>query len=199
MKRFPILIPCLLLVFLAPVHAYKIRYAEQFYRLYHLHTYRNSDNTMENIYWLERALEADFCNPLYALARIENRDQWRHYRTLFKMHVNLKLVEEYRMLGRRYDKQSAYFFNAPWKESNLDSLDTAEQMYRIALVYWDQAVAWAKRLRASPHHLEEIQRWEDEQHRIQTGDLDYRDIVQADLKRLGRVREAFREMDADTY
>ena len=52
-------------------------------------------------------------------------------------------------------------------------LQTAQQMYEIALFYWEQARGWAKKLRLSPHHLEEIQQWEDEQYRIQTGELDY--------------------------
>jgi len=196
-KSLVILLPLLLCV--SPVYGYKIRYAEQFYRLYHLHFNRNSDNTMENIYWLEQALEADFCNPLYALARIEHPDEWRHYRYLFKMHVNLKLVEMYRLFGSRYDKRAAYFFNQPWKESNLESLDTAETLYRTALIYWDEAVRWAGKLRSSPHHLEEIQQWEDEQYRIETGELDYREIIGDDLRRLGRVREEFQAMDESTY
>jgi hypothetical protein len=154
---------------------------------------------MENIVWLEKALEADFCNPLYALARIESKDEWRHYRYLFKMHVNLKLVELYRTLGSRYDKRVAYFFNAPWKEANLGSLETAEKMYETALYYWDEAKRWLSKLRRSPHHLEEIQNWEDERHRIQIGELDYEEFIYKDLKRLENVRARFEVMDENTY
>jgi hypothetical protein len=154
---------------------------------------------MENIVWLEKALEADFCNPLYALARIENSQEWKHYRYLFKMHVNLLLVELYRTLGSRFDKRKAYFFNAPWKRQNLESLETAEQMYRIALYYWDRTLEWAVKLRGSPYHLEEIQKWEDENFRILTGELDYEDILGEELDRLERVRKTFQSMDADTY
>ena len=99
--------------------AYRVLYAEQYYKLYHLHFYQYPDDTMENIFYLERALQADFANPLYALARVDTRDQWAQYRTLFKMHVNLKLVELYLALGVKYDKQVAYFYNAPWREQNL--------------------------------------------------------------------------------
>ena len=53
-----------------PANAYFVTYKEQYYRLYHLHLIQYPDDTMENIYWLEKALEADFCNPLYALALI---------------------------------------------------------------------------------------------------------------------------------
>ena len=70
---------CLILLFLlcaAGLFAYKVQYAEQFYRLYHLHFYQYPDDTMENIFYLEQALKSDFANPLYALAEIENEEQW---------------------------------------------------------------------------------------------------------------------------
>ena len=178
---------------------YKLIYAEQLYRLYHQHFYQYSDDTMENIVWLEEALKADFCNPLYALAKIENPEEWRHYRYLFKMHVNLLLTHLYLHFGSRYDKREAYFYNAPWKKQNLESLDTAEELYLTALYYWKEAVSWAKELTGSPHHLEEVQIWEDEQFRIQTGELDYRDIIEEQLERLSGVREKFESMDENTY
>ena len=178
---------------------YKLIYAEQLYRLYHQHFYQYSDDTMENIVWLEEALKADFCNPLYALAKIENPEEWRHYRYLFKMHVNLLLTRLYLHFGSQYDKREAYFYNAPWKRQNLESLNTAEELYLTALHYWTEAITWAKELSGSPHHLEEIQIWEDEQFRIQTGELDYRDIIEEQLKRLSGVREKFESMDENTY
>lgn len=182
-----------------PAFTYKLFYAEQLYELYHRHLYQDSDNTMENIVWLEEALKAPFANPLYALARIENADEWRHYRYLFKMHVNLVLVKLYMNFGRRYNTQVAYFYNEPWKVQNLESLDTAEKLFRLALYYWDQAVSWSRKLNGSPHHLEEVQYWEDENHRIKTGELDYRDIIGEHLQWLEEVRRDFLSMDDETY
>jgi len=179
--------------------AYKILYAEQFYRLYHLHFYQYPDDTMENIFYLERALKSDFANPLYALAEIENEEQWAQYRTLFKMHVNLKLVDLYLTLGSKYDKMNAYFYNAPWREQNLESLEKAEQAYRVALQYWREARGWAARLPWLYHNLQEIQNWEDERARIWSGDLDYGQIIDSHLGRLQQVRERFLNMDENTY
>jgi hypothetical protein len=179
--------------------AYRILYAEQYYRLYHLHFYQYPDDSMENIFYLEQALKADFANPLYALARIEDKQQWAQYRLLFKMHVNLKLVELYLTLGSKYDKMVAYFYNAPWKEQNLDSLDKAEQAYRVALGYWKEALGWAVRTQHLGFNLEGIQRWEDEWKRILTGDLDYQEIITGHLSRLERVRHTFQAMDQNTY
>jgi hypothetical protein len=179
--------------------AYRVLYAEQFYKLYHLHFYQYPDDTMENIYYLEQALKADFANPLYALAEIEDEEQWAQYRTLFKMHVNLKLVELYLTLGSKYDKMRAYFYNAPWREQNLESLELAEQAYRVALLYWSEAREWAARLPWLYHNLEEIQIWEDERARIWSGDLDYGLIIGEHLDRLERVRRQFQSMDENTY
>jgi hypothetical protein len=194
--------PLLLLLAVLPsrdAEAYRVLYAEQYYRLYHLHFYQYPDDTMENIFYLEQALKADFANPLYALTRIENRQQWAQYRLLFKMHVNLKLAELYLTLGSKYDKMVAYFYNAPWKEQNLDSLDKAEQAYRVGLGYWREAIGWAARTQHLGFNLEKIQKWEDEWKRILTGDLDYQEIIAGHLSRVERVRRAFQAMDANTY
>ncbi len=193
----------LLLAFIASsAYGWTVRYKEQFYELYHVHYNRYPDDTMENIHWLEQALKADFANPLYALALIENEAQWEKYRYLFMMHVNLKMIEQYLQLGSKWDKRVAYFYNAPWKEQNLESLETAEKCYRTALAYWDDARSWAakageKRFRFM--NLERAQFWEDEALRVEEGGLDYARIVARELARLEAVRAKFRAMDERTY
>jgi hypothetical protein len=155
---------------------------------------------VENINWLERALRADFANPLNALARIETPQQWAKYRSLFTMHLHLKLVELYLLWGSKYTKFNAYFFNAPFKEQNLESLDIAEKRLRYGLVYWEQALIYARQ--ASEHRwifLAEIQNWEDELYRIQNSQLDYAQIINSHLHRLETVRAQFKAMDENTY
>jgi hypothetical protein len=192
----------LLLLLLVPgpgARAYRVLYAEQYYKLYHQHFYQYPEDTMENIYYLEQALKADFANPLYALARIADRQEWAQYRTLFRMHANLKLTELYLTLGSKYDKMVAYFYNAPWKRQNLESLEQAESAYRLALGYWRESLAWAARIPRLRYNLEQIQRWEDEWKRVITGELDYGQIIDGHLRRLARVRAEFQAMDSSTY
>lgn len=182
--------------------AYYVQYKEQYYKLYHLHYIQYPDDTMENIYWLEQAAKADFANPLYALALIENEAQWEKYRYLFMMHVNLKLIEQYMYLGNKWNKRNAYFYNAPWKEQNLESLATAETCFRAALSYWDEAKEWAAKAQEARFrfiNLERVQFWEDEAVRIGEGSLDYSRIVGRELTLLERVREKFSAMDEKTY
>jgi hypothetical protein len=201
------LLPALILAFvpaLAPrLDAYYVTYKEQYYRLYHLHYIQYPDDSIENIYWLEKALAADFCNPLWALTKIENEIQWEKYRYLFMMHINLKLIEQHLLLGNKWNKRNAYFYNAPWRDQNLESLETAETCYRAALSYWNDAVAWAEKARENRFrfiNVENVQYWEDEAYRIlDEKTLDYEKVITRELNRLQQVRERFEAMDENTY
>jgi hypothetical protein len=180
-----------------PLNAYFATYKEQFYRLYHIHYIQYPDDSLENIYWLEKALKADFANPLYALALIEDETQWEKYQYLFIMHINLKMIEQYLFLGNKWNKRNAYFYNAPWKEQNLESLKTAEACFRTALYYWDQAILYAQKAnnrRFRWINLQRVQYWEDESFRIEEGSLNYGKTIRRELASLQRVREKFEQM-----
>ena len=200
----PLFFVVLLLVLIPgiPVHPYFVTYKEQYYRLFHMHLIQYPDDTMENIYWLEKALNADFCNPLYALALIENETQWEKYRYLFMMHINIKLAEQHLFLGNKWNKRNAYFYNAPWKEQNLDSLETAETCFRSALYYWNEALDWAEKLKDRRFrfmNLQRIQFWEDEASRIENNALNYGKTINRELALLEQVREKFQAMNENTY
>ncbi len=199
----PAAILLVLVALIAPgAPAYYVQYKEQYYKLYHLHYIQYPDDTMENIYWLEQAMKADFANPLYALALIENQTQWEKYRYLFNMHVNLKLIEQYLFLGNKWNKRNAYFYNAPWKEQNLESFETAETCFRTALYYWEEAKSWAEKAndrRFRFINLERVQFWEDEAGRIAEGNLNYEKTIVRELRLLDEVRAKFQAMDENTY
>jgi len=199
MKRIVTLYVLLMLSAMA-VSAYPVYFKEQYYRLYHIHYIQYPDDTIENIYWLEQATKADFCNPLYALAKIPDERVWERYRYLFNMHIDLKLIEQHLYLGAKYDKQVAYFFNAPWKKENLESLKIAETAYKAALFYWKTAKDWATKAAGMKWlYLPEVQFWEDESFRIVEGELDYERIINKELARLAKVRATFEAMDEATY
>ena len=194
----------IILVFIGialPANSYYVTYKEQYYRLFHIHHNQNPDDTMENIYWLERAIQAPFCNPLFALALIEDETQWEKYRYLFNMHLYIKLIEQYMFLGNKWNKRRAYFYNAPWRDQNLESLEIAENCFRTALYYWDEAVSWAEKANERRFrwlHLERVRFWEDEAYRIEQGTLNYGRTIQRELASLQQVRERFQAMDT-TY
>jgi len=181
-----------------PANSYYITYKEQYYRLFHVHYNQYPDDSMENIYWLEQALKADFANPLYALALIENETQWEKYRNLFNMHLYIKMIEQYLFLGNKWNKRNAYFYNAPFKDQNLESLEIAETCYRTALYYWDEALAWAQRANERRFRwidLPRVQFWQDEAFRIDNGTLNYGRTITRELEFLQRVRERLEEME----
>lgn len=190
------------LAFTAPLWAYKILYAEQFYRLYHNHLYQYPDDSMESIHYLGMALRSDFANPLNALAEIKNEKEWEKYRYLFYMHVNLKLIDSYIKLASKFDRQEAFFYNAPWKEANIESLGKARECYVYARNFWDDAVDWSDKASDSKFawmFLEDIQYWEDENFRIQEGELDYGAILDRQIERVDRIIAQFEAMDENTY
>ncbi len=204
MKRKIIFVLSLIVFFsfLSPTYSYFVEYKEQYYKLYHIHYHQAPDDILENIYWLERAVNADFCNPLYALGKIETKKDWEKYRYMFMMHINLKLVEQHLRLGNRYDKQVAYFYNYPWKEQNIESLGTAEEFYKTALVYWFEAKLWAEKANMKEFQflfLNDLPAWENERQRIADGELNYERTIKRELHRLEQVRKDFMNMDDDTY
>lgn len=186
----------------SPAWSYKLLYAEQFYKLYTRHLYEYPEDILENVHFLGMALRSDFANPLNALARIETKKEWEKYRYLFYMHVNLKLLELHLQLANGFDKYKAYFFNYPWKEENLKSLKTAEELYEYSRNFWKEAQYWSKKAGNKSFryiNLKKIQFWEDENARIESGSLDYNAIIDKHLKRLRKVRKDFEAMDQNTY
>jgi len=196
------IVPVLFLLVLVTSHvsAYRLIYREQLYELYHQHFYSYPERIAENVYWLEQSLDADFANPLNALAVVENDTEWEWYRDLFTMHVNLKLAQLYLQWGGQYMKWTAYFYNAPWQRQNLESLETAERLMKQARYYWGEAQQWSQKAAPMMYiNLEEIQNWEDEHYRIRTGTLDYDVIIDRHLERIEEVRGVFLSMDETTY
>ncbi|MBQ9495739.1 MAG: hypothetical protein IJR50_08915 [Treponema sp.] len=179
-----------------------VKYKEDFYRLYHIHYQQYPDDCIENIYWLEKAAQADFCNPLYADAKIETEKQWEKYRYLFQMHLNLKLIEQHLRLGRTYDKKVAYFYDAPWKDEYIRDLEKALACYTAGLYYWKEAQLWAEKANAASFDflfITDQQFWEDERERIKNGTLNYGKMLEREIARVTKVRDTFLAMETKKY
>lgn len=182
--------------------AYMVKYKEDYYRLFHVHYQQFPDDCMENIYWLEKAVQADFANPLYAEAKIETEKDWEKYKFLFQMHVNLKLIEQHQRLGRIYDKKVAHFYDAPWKNTYVENLKKALSCYQAGLYYWTEAKLWAEKANVAKFRflfLTDIQNWEDERERIADGSLNYEKILNRDIARVQKVIAEFEAMESKEY
>lgn len=197
------IIPALLFLFVsANSFAWVCKYKEDYLKLYHIHYGQNTDDCIENIYWLEKAVKADFANPLYACTKIENEKQWEKYRYLFMLHLNLKLIEQHLRLGRIYDKSAAYFYDAPYKDEYLRNLKTAKEAYTLCYTYWEEAKLWAEKANVGKFKflfLTGLQDWEDERERVSDGSLNYEKILDRELKRLNKVIDDLVAMESKSY
>ena len=191
-KTFQIILLAIVLLSVSAgsLNAYMVKFKEDWYRLYHVHYQQYPDDCMENIYWLEQAVRADFANPLYAKAKITSEDQYEKYRYLFMMHLNLKLIEQHLRLGRIYDKKALYFYDAPWKDEYLANLKKTKACYEAGYYYWKEASLWAEKANIGKFRflfIQELQNWEDERERIGTGELNYKTMLDRELKRVNGI------------
>lgn len=197
-KIFRAIFAAIALIFtVSPAFSYMVKYKEDYYKLFHVHYQQYPDDVMENIYWLEKAVQADFCNPLYAGVKIDNEDDWEKYRYLFMMHINLKLIEQHLRLGRTYDKKNAKFYDAPWKDLYIENLKKAKSCYEAGLYYWQEAKLWAEKANVGKFKflfLTDIQNWEDERERVGNGNLDYDKILNREISRVQKVIDDFEKM-----
>ena len=194
-----IIFSIILLTFLpSSLSAYMVKYKEDWYKLYHVHYQQYPDDCIENIYWLEKAVQADFCTPQFADIKIETEKEWEKYRYLFQMHINLKLIEQHLRLGRSYDKKCIYFYDAPWKDEYLNNMQKALSCYQAGLYYWQEAKVWCEKANAASFNFLFItgkQNWEDERERIANGDLDYEKMLKREINRLEKNIKELHEMD----
>ena len=177
---------------------YMVKYKEDWYKLYHVHYQQYPDDCIENIYWLENAAQADFCNPQFVDFKITSEKQWEKYRYLFQMHINLKLIEQHLRLGRTYDKKCIYFYDAPWKDEYLRNMQKALECYQAGLYYWQEAKLWCEKANTKSFnflYITEKQNWEDERERIVNGELDYEKMLTKEINRLEKNIKELNEMD----
>ena len=201
MKKFKFLFIFTIIFLFFPLqkaNAYMVKYKEDFYKLYHVHYQQYPDDCMENIYWLEKAVQADFCNPQFVDFKITNEKEWEKYRYLFQMHLNLKLIEQHLRLGRIYDKKCIYFYDAPWKDEYLRNMEKALSCYKAGLYYWQETKVWYEKADAPSFNwlfITDKQNWEDERERIKTGELNYEKMLNREIERLEKNIQELNQMD----
>ncbi len=162
--------------------ARRLYYAEEFY-LYVMNLYQVNPSLERNIRFMQWALKAPFDNPVRSLAKIESKTDFLRYQELFKMHVNLLIIDSYLQLARRFDKEHVYFFNLQYAKQLKKSFGIARYFYEISYNYWDETLKYAKEAEKYPGRIN-IDTWEDELYLIQTGELDYRAIITGHLEKL---------------
>ncbi len=118
-------------------------YLEDYYELYSKRMYYGQDEILLNVYFLKKGLVSPFRHTSKALCLLTTPDEEKRYRLLLQMHLNLKIMQNYLLLGRLYDKRIIYFFNMPFKEDLIKSLNIAKYYYNLAKTYWPKVLSYA--------------------------------------------------------
>ena len=167
----------------------KIRYKEEFFRLYNQWQYKDLDSISRNIFFLELAYIVPFDHPIRALVPITNEIQYERYKNLIMMHITLMLAQEYINYGYMYVKENIYFFNEEFKKDYIEGYDIAEFYFEAARKYWKEAINFAIRADSIKGYRISLEYIEDELYRIKTMDLNYDKVINNLLTRINKNRE----------
>ncbi len=167
----------------------KIKYKEDFFRLYNVWLYKDLDSISRNIYFLELAYVVSFDHPIRALIPITNEIQYERYKNILMMYITLMLTKEYIDYAYMYVKENIYFYNEEFFKDYLDGYDIAEHYLNCALKYWEEALNFARIADSIKGYRTELHYMEDQLYRIKTNDLNYEKIINNLMSRINKNRE----------
>jgi len=156
-------------------------FLEDYYQLYGMKLYYNENSLRKNIEMLRRGLNSKFRHPSNAIVKVETEQEYLKYRKLMFMHMNILIMRNYMRIGVRYDMKKIYFYNADYAQEISESLKIAEQFYRDALPYWQEAkkhAADASKIRLTT----KLSNIESERYSIITGELDFERIINRHIR-----------------
>lgn len=167
----------------------KIKYKEDFFRLYNVWLYKDLDSISRNIYFLELAYVVNFDHPIRALIPITNEIQYERYKNILMMYITLMLTKEYIDYAYMYVKENIYFYNKEFFKDYFDGYDIAEHYLNCALKYWEEAVDFARIADSIKGYRTELHYMEDQLYRIKINDLNYERIINNLMSRINKNRE----------
>jgi len=167
----------------------KLRYVEEFYRLFARNHMASTDSIGRNIVYFQYALNSPFIHPSQALCEIQTRKQHARYRLLMRCRIAFIAAKSIVRYGYRWDKQDILYYNLEFKKELKKSFKIAEYYYKDALVYWKEAkrvaaLAIADRYTRLKGAL--IESIIDEAWRINRGLINYEKVIRFRLRELDR-------------
>jgi hypothetical protein len=162
-------------------------FLEDYYLLYTMRQHYNENTLRKNIERLKTALQCKFRHPSQALTRIDSEEEYLKYRNLMFMHINMLLLRDHLKIAARYDMRRVKFYHRDFADDIRKSLDIAEQYYRDALPYWEQARLYASR--ASEIRITtDLGTIESQRYSIVTGATDFGKIIAGHLEKIEKNR-----------
>ena len=184
------------MLLILPLSGRKLRYLEEFYRMYYLPSQFESNDLQRNIFWLQIALKAPFAPPLYALVISEKETEYKKYQKLLQMHINYLLTKNLVYLAARFDKHKPVFFNKPYAKDIVRSLAIAKFFYEGATFYWKKVTFHYQDLTELKEFKTVKTKLNFAEHliyRIYVKDLDYQRIIDRKLTKLTKTYEYFKQ------
>lgn len=176
----------------------KLRYVEEFYRLYTRNQLESTGATERSLFYLQYALNSPYIHPIQALCEIKTPRQHEKYKILLRVRIAFLLAKGFVRLGWRYDKEDIYYFNRVYSDELAKGFKIARHYYKEALVYWKEALRVAAlvddygRTRLAGAEIEAIY---DEARRIRHGMIDYAKVINFRLQDLDRKEKKLNSSD----
>jgi hypothetical protein len=120
-----------------------VYYAEDYYKLYSQPDYYTEGDIDLNILFMQGALKQPFRPAYKALVPCLTERQHEKYKDLLRMHMNIRIMQDYLLLGRQYDMTELYYYQKPVTEDLIKSLTIAEGYYLKAASTWSEVRRWA--------------------------------------------------------
>jgi len=174
----------------------RLKYVEDFFRLYNEWLYQDLDNVSRNIYFLELAWVLPFDHPIRALTPISNETHWQRYKYLMKMHIAVLLTKNYLDFGKQFYKENIYFYSKEYEKELLEGYDIAETYFKSALGWFRIAKQYANLVSKYDPYIygTTLYHMEDEYKKIINGELYYDVTINRLLNKIKENRNKLKSL-----
>ncbi|MGC8963751.1 MAG: hypothetical protein ACP5KI_00025 [Brevinematia bacterium] len=174
----------------------RLKYVEDFLKIYNEWLYQDLDNISRNIYFLELAWSLPFDHPIRAITPISNETHWNRYKLLVKMHIALLLTKNYLDFGKQFYKDNIYFYSKEYEKELLEGYDVAESYFKSAMGWFKIAKKYANVISAydSQKYMTTLYYIEEEFKKLLNGEIYYDVTIERLLKKIASNREKLKRL-----
>ncbi len=174
----------------------RLKYVEDFFRIYNEWLYEDLDSISRNIYFLELAWVLPFDHPIRALTPISNEIHWQRYKLLIKMHIALLLTKNYLDFGKQFYKDNIYFYSKEYEKELLEGYDIAETYFKSALKWFEIAKRYASMVSMynSQIYRTTLYYIEDEWQKLLNGEIYYDITIKRLINKISQNRNKLKQL-----
>ena len=166
----------------------KLKFKEEFYRLYYLPSYANKYDYARNIFWLEIAIKAPWAPPIQALIISEDERSYQKYQLMLYFHLNYLMARNTMYWASRYDKHEPVWFNKTYKEDILKSLEIAKYHYNNSLYYWQEMLNYKEQIQQIHDRHLNLEFINNVIFKIDQNDINFERVINRQLKHIEKTK-----------